>query len=136
MPRTRLAALVASLFLAPLPALAQDPDCGDPVTQAEMNDCAIADWQAQDAVLNDAYAEAMALLQAWDADLPENLRGGADKLRAGQRAWITYRDAACAAEGYAMRGGSAEPLLVYGCMARLTEERAQDLQAMVEAYRN
>jgi hypothetical protein len=46
MPRTRLAALVASLFLAPLPALAQDPDCGDPVTQAEMNDCAIADWQA------------------------------------------------------------------------------------------
>ncbi|WP_395540266.1 lysozyme inhibitor LprI family protein [Neotabrizicola sp. sgz301269] len=134
MTKTRLAALAAALLL-PLPAQALDPVCDDVTTQAGMNDCAYDDWQTQDALLNDAYAEAMALLKNWDADLPANLQGGADKLREGQRAWITYRDAACAAEGYAMRGGSAEPLLVYGCMARLTESRTKDLQDMVAAYR-
>jgi uncharacterized protein YecT (DUF1311 family) len=33
-----------------------------------------------------------------------------------------------------MRGGSDEPLLVYGCMTRLTEERTRGLQALVAAY--
>lgn len=134
MQKTRLALLAAALLL-PMPALALDPTCDDVTTQAGMNDCAYADWQTQDALLNDAYADAMALLKQWDADLPTELQGGAVKLREGQRAWITYRDAACAVEGYAMRGGSAEPLLVYGCMARLTESRAKDLQEMVDAYR-
>jgi uncharacterized protein YecT (DUF1311 family) len=55
-------------------------------------------------------------------------------LREAQRAWITFRDKACEAEGFAMRGGSAEPLLVYGCMRQLTEERTGHLTVMVQAY--
>ncbi|TXH96313.1 MAG: DUF1311 domain-containing protein [Pseudorhodobacter sp.] len=70
----------------------------------------------------------MAVMQAIDADLPEDERGAADLLRKGQKAWISFRDDACAAEGYVMHGGSAEPMLVYGCMARLTEARAEDLR--------
>ena len=56
-------------------------------------------------------------------------------MREAQRAWITFRDNACAAEGYAMKGGSAEPLVVYGCMRTLTLERTAHLTSMVEAYR-
>jgi uncharacterized protein YecT (DUF1311 family) len=115
-------------------ASAQDLDCTNPVTQLDMNQCAYADWEAADADLNSAYQAAMALLKDWDTNLPEDERGGTEALKEAQRAWITFRDMACEAEGYAMKGGSAEPLLVYGCMRLLTEERTTHLTSMVEAY--
>lgn len=118
-----------------LPAAAQEVDCATAMAQADLNACAYQDWETADAELNDAYQEAMALLETWDANLPEDEQGGAEALREAQRAWITFRDQACAAEGYAMKGGSAEPLLVYGCMRLLTEERTNHLTSMVEAYR-
>lgn len=118
-----------------LPAAAQEIDCANAMAQMELNQCAYDDWEAADAELNDAYQEAMALLRDWDANLPADEQGGAEALLAAQRAWITFRDQACAAEGYAMKGGSAEPLLVYGCMRVLTEERTAHLTGMVDAYR-
>ena len=118
-----------------LPAAAQDIDCANAVTQQDMNQCAYADWESADAKLNAAYKRAMAVMTQWDADLPEAEQGGAAALKEAQRAWITFRDKACEAEGYAMKGGSAEPLLVYGCMRLLTEERTAHLTGMVEAYR-
>lgn len=117
-----------------LPATAQDVDCAVAMAQVDLNACAHADWKAADAALNLAYQDAMALLEEWDAALPSDEQGGAKALREAQRAWITFRDKACAAEGHAMRGGSAEPLLVYGCMRLLTLERTGHLTRMVEAY--
>ena len=117
-----------------LPAAAQDLDCANAVTQMDMNQCAYLDWEKADTRLNDAYGLAMALLKDWDADLPEDDRGAARALKEAQRAWITFRDKACEAEGYAMKGGSAEPLLVYGCMFQLTDDRADQLMALVDAY--
>ncbi|RYI26210.1 MAG: DUF1311 domain-containing protein [Acetobacteraceae bacterium] len=119
-----------------LPAAAQDVDCANAVTQMDMNQCAYDDWEAADADLNSAYARAMDVMKTWDADLPEAEQGGAAALKDAQRAWITFRDKACEAEGYAMKGGSAEPLLVYGCMRQLTEDRTSQLDAMVQAYAN
>lgn len=113
-------------------AQAQEIDCATAMVQADLNQCAAAEWEVADQLLNQRYKEAMALLREWDADLPDTLKGGAESLREAQRAWITYRDAACAAEGYPMRGGSAEPLLVYGCKARLTEARTKDLEGLLD----
>lgn len=129
----RLAALLLGLA-APVPAQAQDLDCSNPVTQLEMNQCAYEDWQAADAALNLAYKDAMAMLKDWDEYLEEGDIPASDALRDAQRAWITFRDKACEAEGYAMRGGSAEPLLVNGCLARLTNERTTHLRDLVEGY--
>lgn len=125
------------LFLVCLthPLAAQEMDCANAVAQQDLNQCAYEDWEVVDAELNDVYAEAMALLEAWDADLPKDEQGGARALRDAQRAWITFRDKACEAEGYAMKGGSAEPLLVYGCMRQLTQDRTAQLVAMLDAYR-
>jgi uncharacterized protein YecT (DUF1311 family) len=123
-----LSALVAS------PAFAQDYDCTTTEIQQEMNACAEEDWLAADEYLNEAYKVAMEAMKDIDADLPKAEQGAAVNLRNGQRAWITYRDATCAAEGYAMHGGSAEPLLIYGCRARLTAVRSEELQNMVESY--
>lgn len=93
----------------------------------EMTYCAEQDWIAADADLNDAYKAARQAMLDIDANLPEDQRGAADYLKQAQRAWIDFRDAACAAEGYQMHGGSAEPMVIYGCRARLTGQRAQDL---------
>ena len=127
--------LVVLLFgCLALPAAAQDIDCANAVTQMDMNQCAYQDWQEADARLNAAYKSAMVLLKDWDTALPKDEQGGAKALKEAQLAWITFRDKACAAEGYAMKGGSAEPLLVYGCMRQLTEERVNHLQGMLDAY--
>ncbi len=121
-------ALIAS------PALAQDVDCATAEVQMELTYCAEQDWLAADADLNAAYAVARKLMQGIDADLEASQRGGADYLRDGQRAWVKFRDATCAAEGYGVHGGTAEPMVIYSCRTRLTEQRTADLEAMSEEY--
>ena len=130
----RLTRPVLALGLLALPATAQDVDCATAMAQADLNQCAYQDWEEADAGLNDAYQEVVAAYSQMDADLPEELGSGVETLRDAQRAWITFRDLACEAEGFAMRGGSAEPLLVYGCMRVLTEERIGHLQGMLDAF--
>lgn len=132
----RAAGLILAVGLAGAacvgPALGQEVDCANAMAQMELTYCAEQDWMAADEALNAAYGEAKALMQQIDADLPKAERGAEAYLRDAQRAWISFRDAACAAEGYAMHGGSAEPMLVYGCRARLTEQRTEDLQLLTE----
>jgi uncharacterized protein YecT (DUF1311 family) len=123
--------LAGAVFaLLPLAVSAQEVDCANAMAQQDLNACAYADWEAADAELNAAYQAARAVLQGIDADLPADDRGADAQLKIGQKAWITFRDATCAAEGYVMHGGSAEPLLIYGCMARLTEQRSADLRLL------
>ena len=114
-----------------LPGAAQTPDCANAMAQQDMNICAEMDWQAADVELNAAYKQVMAEMKAMDADLPPDLQGAADALRTAQRAWIEYRDGNCTAAGFPMRGGSAEPLLVYGCLRQMTENRTEELWELV-----
>ncbi len=130
----RLAWLGCVAALTAMPAVAQDVDCATAEVQMELTYCAEQDWLAADADLNAAYGVARDLMQGIDAELEASQRGAADYLRDGQRAWVTFRDATCAAEGYTMHGGSAEPMVIYGCRARLTEQRTADLEAMAEEY--
>lgn len=121
-------------FLFPLAAQAQDavPNCAEAVTQADMNICADLAWKAADEDLNLAYGFAVSMMQAVDAGLPEDQRGAEAALREGQRAWIAFRDAGCAAEGFRVRGGSMEPLVVASCRERVTRARTEDLRAWSE----
>jgi len=122
-------ALLALTCLA-TPALAQDIDCATTSVQMEMNFCAERDWQAADAELNRIYKAVMADMKAMDQSLPPDLQGAAQTLRDAQRAWITFRDKNCRLAGYPMRGGSAEPLLIYGCLRQMTQDRSAELQAL------
>ena len=116
-----------------LPAHAQDVDCSNAQTQMEMTFCAEQDWNAADVDLNNAYKAAMAVLRGVDANLPAAQRGGADYLKQAQRDWISFRDNACAAEGYPMYGGSIEEMIIYACRARLTRARVDDLSYITDA---
>ena len=109
------------------PAAAQEVDCTVAESQNELTYCAEQDWNRADADLNAVYKTVIAQLRDLDADLPDDLKGGEDALRRAQRAWVAFRDAECEAEGYAMRGGSGEAMLIYSCRARLSDQRAPDL---------
>ncbi len=113
------------------PLAAQEVDCADAISQSDMNICAEEDWQEADQDLNTTYQDVMAAMQQIDADLPDDLSGAEDALRDAQRAWISYRDANCTAAGFMMRGGSAEPLLVFGCLRELTLNRTQELRDLI-----
>lgn len=126
--KTAVLATLAALALMG-PVAAQD-DCENAETQVELNACAKWDYQRMDADLNDAYQEAMSVAEDVDADLPRSERGAVEKLRAAQRLWISYRDAVCDSEAFAVKGGSMEPMVWYGCLARLSLTRAGDLRTM------
>jgi uncharacterized protein YecT (DUF1311 family) len=113
------------------PALAQEIDCTNSSIQLELNACAEQDWRTADAELNRVYKAVMAEMQAMDQSLPPELQGAAVTLRDAQRAWITFRDRNCNLAGYPMRGGSAEPLLIYGCLRQMTLDRSRQLQDLV-----
>jgi uncharacterized protein YecT (DUF1311 family) len=109
-------------------AAAQSNDCADAMSQVDLNACAAEDLAWADEDLNAAYAGARAAMRSLDADQSEDTSDAEDALRAAQRAWIAFRDLACAAEGYTVAGGSIEPMVVLMCMTRLTETRAEDLR--------
>jgi uncharacterized protein YecT (DUF1311 family) len=126
--------LMIVFCVMPYMAMAQDVDCENALAQQEMNFCAEQVWQAEDATLNETYASALAVMQEADASFAPEGDTEEDRLRTAQRAWVEYRDAACDSAGYAMRGGSAEPLLIYGCMAMLTKERTAQLLILMQDY--
>ena len=57
---------------------------------------------------------------------------GAAALRDAQRAWIAFRDRACEVEGMRYEGGSIQPMIVAGCLERLTRARSEDLRLLAE----
>ena len=126
--------LMIAVCLMPIVVQAQEVDCANALAQQDMNLCAAQDWEAADAALNEVYGGVVATMQQADADYAPDGATEEARLRRAQKAWIAYRDAACDSAGFAMRGGSAEPLLVYGCLRALTEQRTADLQALVEGY--
>jgi uncharacterized protein YecT (DUF1311 family) len=119
---------VLALACAAAPAWAQDP-CEGAVTQLDLNDCTHAAWMAADEELNLAYGAALEAARQYDS-WPEGR--AEDTLRAAQRAWVAYRDAACEAEAALWDGGSAQPMILSGCLGRLTTQRTDDLWAYAE----
>lgn len=98
-------------------------DCSDygKLSTHEMIQCTDRELQQYDRKLNRVYRELMQRLP------PEERQ----RLREADRAWITYRDRECDFEGFEMRGGSGEALLVAGCLVTKTRERIRDLQRLL-----
>jgi uncharacterized protein YecT (DUF1311 family) len=126
--------LATAICIFPFVAAAQEVDCNNQVTQLDMNMCSYEEWQAADARLNRIYSEAIAFLQAADRDYPPEGATEEDRLRNAQRTWVAFRDANCDAAGFQMRGGSAEPLLINGCMRSMTEDRIAELESVMQTY--
>ncbi len=117
--------MIAALALAALAgsAAAQTTDCSQAPTQMEASRCAAAGAAAADAELNAVWAKAFGAVKGGSA---------AEPLRAAQRAWIAYRDLACAAEADQYQGGSIAPMIRAACLERLTRARTADLKLFYE----
>ena len=113
-------------------AAAQEVECAAAEAQVELTFCAEQDWLAADEELNAAYKAAMAVMREMDAALGQGDKAGEAFLRQAQRDWISFRDNACAAEAWPLHGGSAEPMVIFGCRARLTGERTMGLYYLTE----
>ncbi|CCF20265.1 conserved exported protein of unknown function [Pseudorhizobium banfieldiae] len=127
--------ILSAMLMAAFPATAQDDpevDCENPVTQMEMTYCAEQDFAEADEQLNAQYKVTRQAMKDWDGDAMDGLGSAADALLASQRAWLAFRDAQCAFYGYQARGGTVEPMLIYGCQAELTRQRTQQLKEQTD----
>jgi len=122
-----LRSLLLALPLVLVAASAADIDCRNAMDQNTMNMCADKDYQAADKKLNELYAKLMTALD--DA-------GYKAKLKAAEKAWIQYRDAECTFETAENEGGSIHPLVYSGCLTRLTDAHAKELQNYLTCWKN
>ena len=123
--------LVVGFCLAPRNAQADqtygaDVNCADPQNQLEMTYCEGEALAREDARLNFAYRGAMERAQNLESDEAARL------LRQVQRAWIKYRDLACASEAATAQGGSISGQLYLGCKTYLTRQRAAGLALFLD----
>lgn len=107
-------------------------DCVSPVTQSDMNICAQRDFDAADASLNQQWKLARKTMAETDKNLSDDLKGAEAALVRAQRAWLEFRDAQCESDGFSVRGGSMEPLIVLSCKAELTKTRTRQLKTMLD----
>lgn len=118
--------ILAGLFLLLAgPVAAQEHPCDGAETQIDLNECSYVAWEQADVELNEAYAAAMGVAEGHGGSAGEALRDA-------QRAWIAFRDADCAAEAAFWEGGSAQPMILYGCLETITLQRTDDLWAISE----
>ncbi len=103
----------------------EDP-CKGEENQLNLNLCAEQKYKKADAQLNATWKELMALTPAEDKE----------DLKKVQRLWLQFRDAHCAYEVKPWEGGSIVPMIQYGCLLRLTEERTQHLKDLLSAIDN
>jgi uncharacterized protein YecT (DUF1311 family) len=119
------------LTAAAVVATQPQPNCKDPQTQMEMNTCSSEAYKIADAAMSRQYNIVAARMKRMDA---ETEPGYFAALLESQRAWLKFRETQCSFEGYLVRGGTAEPLMVNGCLEQLTKKRTEDLKSLLEAF--
>ncbi len=118
-------------------AHADDPlDCKDPQDQQSMNQCAGLDYEKADKQLNKLWPSIKGSAEENDKNVDAANGGYTKALIASQKAWLAFRDAECTWEGFQAHGGSMEPMLVNGCLARVTNERIKQLKDNQEGLGN
>lgn len=100
----------------PIPPL--PTECSNAETQDVMNLCAKAEYEQVDTKLNNAYQSLKASVSAEKAD----------QLITAEEAWLTFRDRYCDFVQSQYAGGSIQPLVYYGCMTQLTQDRTALLE--------
>jgi uncharacterized protein YecT (DUF1311 family) len=98
--------------------------CQKEMTQTDLNLCYDKARQAADAELGRRYGQLLARL----AGSPK----AKDLLREAERAWIRYRDADCAFVASGTAGGSAQPMVLAGCVADMTRQRIDRLGSQLK----
>ena len=116
---TLVTVIMAASALASSASLA---DSCKGTTQADLNECAAADYKRSDTALNMAY-------DSLAADLGARPKQG---LREAQRAWLAYRDKSCDLEAMGSEGGSIQSMARSNCLTKLTRQRTKMLRGYLD----
>lgn len=133
----RLLIMVTFFCLGLSPVVAQEPvvaqqiDCSDTRTQAEMTFCAGVEFENADQELNALWPQIRAAMKERDAFTEDRFKISDELVLEAQRSWLKYRDAHC--DGYALlaAGGTMQPMLGSLCRASLTRERITTLKSLL-----
>ncbi|MBF0657404.1 DUF1311 domain-containing protein [Psychrobacter sp. NG25] len=116
-----LALLSTGLFVS-AQASAATTTCDKARTQADLNNCVAAQLAVEDKKLNQSYRDFQRLLNSSEKQ----------QLKTVQLAWIDFRDKACQFSASSVRGGSAYPMALNGCLSTYTEQRRVQLDADIK----
>ncbi|KHS48831.1 MULTISPECIES: lysozyme inhibitor LprI family protein [Novosphingobium] len=108
-----------------LAAVSVSPDCKNTSVQAELNDCAHSEFLKADRALNAQWKTTLRLFRERSPD-------DEARLRAAQRAWLTFRDAECEARWPFDLGVSLDKMLHINCLTNLTIERTEMLAELAK----
>lgn len=97
-------------------------ECSDANTQADLNACSAAQYQAADKQLNQTWKDVLKRAEPAQRDL----------LQKAQTAWIALRDADCAFLSSSSRGGSVQPMINNQCLTDKTTEREAFLASLMQ----
>ena len=106
--------------------LAGSDPCLNAANQRELTECVGREYMKADEKLNDIYKSLLTSL-----DREHQL-----KLKAAQRAWITFRDAECDLQASEALHGSMEKQLRYTCLQEVTTARIKDLNALRDTLKD
>ena len=122
-----IALLLAAAAPTPTPTPKPTP------TQGPLTARALADYKAADAEMAAQWKLTNAFMKGKDA-LDRSRGGGfgfAAALLVSQRAWLSYRDAACAVEGGIYAGDVRQQLMIAQCKTALTNARTLQLKGLM-----
>lgn len=116
---TVVAMLVSTVCVAaPSMEVATSFDCNYDGNQQEMNACAIRDYKASDARMNQTYKTVIASLAP----------AKQTTLRQQQRGWVAHRDPQCRSEAKLSEGGTVWQLEYFSCLQSATEHRIKTIE--------
>lgn len=125
--------MLYATFLLPICSASEDKKneytvCRDKADDKyyEMDKCIAVELKSQDDRLNLNYQKAMKSLD----ETGQASRG--KKLKDAQKAWIIFRDKNCNMEASYAEGGRLESIIYGDCLIRLTRERADILETILD----
>lgn len=92
--------------------------------------CITAETAEWDAILNEEYKAAQAMLAKQDAEGRSDIMDRTDALLVAQRAWIAFRDAECNARYAIWQDGTIRTIVGANCHLTMTASRALALRDM------
>ena len=119
---------LSTLWLCSAESTANKECYANTKSTADIIVCMDKEYSEYDHALNRYYT---ALMQQIEKVL-ESPKTEKIALKKAQRSWIAYRDEKCKFEGYPMRRGSGEGLLVYSCKIEMTKQRAKELHTYLK----
>ena len=114
------------------PALADMSECDSYASNVEMSQCALQQYEAADAELNDVWKQVVASIKATDTDVmpTSEMQKWLGAMTDAERAWATFKDNDCkGGVSYEWYGGTGAGLAVSTCLYDHTVQRIKDLRA-------